>query len=47
MLIYTLDERLSKSDDVTRGIRENKDSTKVKQPSINNHTLGKFNSNIG
>jgi replicative DNA helicase len=46
-LIYTLDERLRKSDNVTKGNRENKGSILAAQPSINKYILVGFNSNIG
>jgi hypothetical protein len=48
MLIHNLDVRLPKSDSVTQGTDENKDTKiHVEQPSINNHIPRGFNSNIG
>jgi hypothetical protein len=47
MLIHALDERLSKSYNVTQGTHEKGESTQVEQTSINKHILKRFDSNIG
>jgi hypothetical protein len=46
-LIQFLDERLPKSDNVTKETHDNKGSVHVEQPSIEKHISRGFNSNNG
>lgn len=47
MFIYTLDEKLPKSDNVPQETHENEYSIQVEQPYINKNIPRAFNFNIG